>query len=55
MTSASLEINGTDYALNEDFQPLSGNYSASLRFLRSYLPDLELVMGMFAMTIKICR
>jgi hypothetical protein len=32
MTSASLEINGTAYALNEDFQPLPGNYSASMRF-----------------------
>lgn len=32
MTAASLEINGINYALNEDFQPLSGNYSASMRF-----------------------
>lgn len=32
MTSASLEINGTAYALNEDFQPLPGNYGASMRF-----------------------
>ena len=32
MTSASLEINGTAYTLNEDFQPLPGNYSASMRF-----------------------
>lgn len=32
MTSASLEINGTGYSLNEDFQPLSGNYNASMRF-----------------------
>ncbi|MFM8710736.1 MAG: M28 family peptidase, partial [Sphingomonadales bacterium] len=32
MTTASLEINGTTYALNEDFQPLPGNYSASMRF-----------------------
>jgi hypothetical protein len=32
MTAASLEINGTSYVLNEDFQPLPGNYSASMRF-----------------------
>lgn len=32
MTAASLEINGVSYALNQDFQPLAGNYSASMRF-----------------------
>jgi hypothetical protein len=32
MTAASLEINGVSFVLNQDFQPLSGNYSASMRF-----------------------
>jgi hypothetical protein len=32
MASASLEINGVAYGLNEDFQPLPGNYIASMRF-----------------------